>query len=86
MKTFLIISTFLFLSYSFASGTISLEGKVRGFSKETLDISDGHHIYIILKDKLAESQQKQFAHVKTGETVKLQVSFDAIKSTNPVIK
>ncbi len=70
---------FLLMPYlSLAAGSIKLDGKVRSFSKENIEISDYSNIYIIDKKRLSKQQLKSIEAVKVGNNTKLMISFDAI--------
>jgi hypothetical protein len=85
----LILLFFVFSAYSyfvFAAGTIQLEGSIVSISTEKIELNDGNHIYLLLKNKLENNAHLNLANLKTGQNLNLILPFDAIESTQAISK
>lgn len=63
-----------------AAGTFELEGKVKSFTPEVIQINDGHHVYAIVRKKLSADYSAILKTLKSGQSIKLHVPFDAVES------
>lgn len=66
----------------FAAGTITLEGKVRNFSKDTIELSDGRKIFVIDRRKMGTIPSA--GQLKSGQKLTLHVPFTAINKVKNV--
>jgi hypothetical protein len=66
----------LFSTQLFASGVITLDGTVKKFNPDTIELSDGNKIYTLDRKKMAASDQLK--NLKSGQHLVLQVPFTAI--------
>lgn len=85
MKKLLLWIVLLFLPFwADAAGTIALQGVVKSFSSESIEISDGSHIYSLKKSALPSVDLERAKMAKSGQQLELTVPFSAIISTKPV--
>jgi hypothetical protein len=63
-----------------AAGTMTLDGKVKSFSPETVEISDGSQVFSIQKSKLGPTELLKVKNAKAGTVVRVQVPFTAVLS------
>lgn len=68
-----------------AAGVMQLSGKVHGFDKNSISVSDGRHIYK-LKRSAIQTRAVASTNLKVGEYVALQVSMDGVLEARPLKK
>ncbi len=62
----------------FASGSFTLEGQVRGFSPESVELFDGQNVFVIERKKLGSAETHKLKLLKSGQKIQLQVPFEAV--------
>ena len=82
----IILSAVIFSHLVFAAGTFNINGKIRNFNQETVDISDGKKIYSISRKKLSESQNLMIKKTKENQEIFLTISFESLKNVKNVKK
>ncbi len=59
---------------------MTLEGSVKGFSPDYVQIFDGHDVYTLSKKKLNAAELAKLKQIKVGTKVTLQTPFEAVES------
>jgi alpha-acetolactate decarboxylase len=72
----------LSVSDALASGTMLLEGTVRSFTAEMIELTDGQKVYKLDRKKIMQPIKK----IKAGDKLALNVPFEAITGVKPVTK
>lgn len=75
------IKLFLIAAFSmgvYASGTIQIDGTLRSFTKDTIELNDGTKIYTI--DRKALGAQIPAKGLKAGDKLALNIPMSAITS------
>lgn len=75
----ILCNLFFFAStLSYASGTMTLDGRMAGKTEKTFSIESGPQIYVINKSALPEGLVKILEPMKYGDEVKIDVSIAGI--------
>lgn len=79
----LFVNVILFIATTWAAGTMRLTGEVHGFTTQTIQISDGQHIYTLSRDKISNKVAK---NLKRGELIDVTVDFEGVLETEELKK
>ena len=78
MRALLLI--FSCLSFSAFAGTMQLAGEVKALTAETMEVSDGNHVYVIKRSAI-KNKSARAKSVKVGSQVEVTVADDGIVET-----
>lgn len=76
MKRTQLFALLLFSSLAWAAGTFTLEGELKAFTPEKIEVSDGHKVFVINRKKISVDPKT----LKIGQKMHLQVPFEAVES------
>ena len=74
----ILIMIFVFPISSYSGGNLQLNGVLRNFDTQTIEVEDTKKIYSIARKKLTGLQTAKLINLKSGAQLKLSVPFDAV--------
>lgn len=77
MKIILLLISFFPIT-SFSGGNLQLNGVLRNFNSQTIEVEDTGKIYTIIRKKLTGPQTAKLVNLKSGTPMNLSVPFDAL--------
>ncbi len=80
LLTALTIGSLAFATVAYAKGTMKLAGEVKALTADTMEISDGNHVYVIKKSAI-RTKSALSKSVKVGSQVELELMDDGIVET-----
>lgn len=80
----ILLTLFCVSAISFAaSGTMKLAGEVKALTADTMEVSDGNHIYVLKRSKI-KNKSAQSKAVKVGSQVEVEIANDGLIETKDV--
>lgn len=78
MRKILLLLIFLFPIIGYSGGNLQLNGVLRNFNSQTIEVEDTGKVYTIIRKKLTGPQTAKLVNLKSGAEMNLSVPFDAL--------